>query len=91
MVPIPFVILAAALAFILGVIVTRRKSGGSTVVWEAPPSGAAYEAAAADPQLRTLLEQKQLIGAIKRYRELTGAGLKESKEAVEAMQRSSQP
>ncbi len=89
MVSIPVVILVAALAFMAGVIVTRRKSS-NTVVWQAPPSGAAYDAAAADPQLRTLLEQKQIIGAIKRYRELTGAGLKEGKEAVEAMQRSTQ-
>ena len=36
----------------------------------------------------SLLEQGQKIGAIKLYRERTGVGLKEAKDAVEAIQRS---
>jgi ribosomal protein L7/L12 len=43
--------------------------------------------AARDPVLRGHLEREQLIEAIKRYRELTGVGLKEAKEAVEALRR----
>ena len=77
----------ALVAFALGVFTARRRAD-TNVVWEAPRTGPEHEAAIADPQLLSLLQQKQLIPAIKRYRELTGAGLKESKDAVEALQRS---
>jgi ribosomal protein L7/L12 len=79
----------AVLAFVLGVFTARRRSSSNTkVIWESTPQpSVAHEAAIADPELRTFLEQKQLISAIKRYRELTGSGLKESKDAVEALQR----
>ena len=40
---------------------------------------------AQDPQLREALAQGKKILAIKRYRELTGASLMESKQAVDAM------
>jgi ribosomal protein L7/L12 len=76
----------ALLALAVGMLAARRRSN-ETVIWEAPRSSPAHDAAIADAQLRTLLEQKQLIAAIKRYRELTGAGLKESKDAVDALQR----
>ena len=76
----------AVLAFAIGVFAARRRSN-EKVIWEAPPSSAAHDAAIADPQLLSLLQQKQLISAIKRYRQLTGSGLKESKDAVEALQR----
>ena len=84
---ISVVIAVAVLAFTLGVFAARRSSR-EKVIWEAPLSGAAHDAAIADPQLRSLLEQKETIAAIKRYRELTGSGLKESKDAVDALQRS---
>ena len=76
----------AAIAFVIGVLTGRRRSN-TKVIWEAPRTGPAHDAAIADPDLRALLDQKQLIPAIKRYRELTGSGLKESKDAVEALQR----
>lgn len=76
----------AVLAFALGVLAARRRSK-ETVIWESPRSSAAHDAAIADAQLLALLQQKQLIAAIKRYRQLTGSGLKESKDAVEALQR----
>jgi len=83
-----YLIFAAVLAFAFGVITMRRRSS-TKVIWEAPPqTGAAHEAAIADPQLLAFIQQKQLIDAIKRYRELTGVGLKESKDAVEALDRS---
>jgi ribosomal protein L7/L12 len=79
----------ALLAFAIGVFTARRRADTSTkVIWESPRTGADHEAAIADPELLTLLEQQQLIPAIKRYRELTGSGLKDSKEAVESLQRS---
>ena len=43
--------------------------------------------AAQDPELRGHLERGRLIEAIKRYRVLTGVGLREAKEAVEALRR----
>jgi hypothetical protein len=49
-----------------------------------PPSGELAN------QLEALLRRGNLIGAIKRYREHTGRGLKESKEAVEAFARERQ-
>jgi ribosomal protein L7/L12 len=78
----------AVIAFVLGAWLTRRRSD-TKVIWEVTPqSSPAHDTAIADPQLLALLQQKQLISAIKRYRDLTGAGLKESKDAVEALQRS---
>ena len=38
-------------------------------------------------QIRELITQNNLIAAIKLYREATGVGLKEAKDAVEAIQR----
>jgi len=40
-----------------------------------------------DTELTRYLESGQLINAIKRYRDLTGVGLREAKEAVAALQR----
>ena len=87
---VSYSVLAAVALFslVLGVFLARRRSD-TKVIWEAAPqTGAAHDAAIADPQLLAMLEQKQLIGAIRRYRDLTGTGLKESKDAVEALQRS---
>lgn len=80
-------LIVAVLAIVFGVITARRRSN-SKAVWEAAPqTGAAHDAAIADPELLAMLEQKQLIAAIARYRELTGVGLEEAKDAVEALQR----
>jgi ribosomal protein L7/L12 len=76
----------AAIAYVIGVLTGRRRPS-TKVIWEAPRSGPEHDAAIADPELRALLAQKQLIPAIKRYRQLTGSGLKESKDAVDALQR----
>ena len=40
-----------------------------------------------DEQIRELIAQGNLIAAIKLYREMTGVGLAEAKDAVEAIQR----
>ena len=45
----------------------------------------------AEAQVRAALASRRKIEAIKIYREVTGLGLKESKEAVEAMQRGTTP
>src|SRR4051812_11733731 len=52
---------------------------------QAPPSR--QDDRSLQDQLASLLEQGRKIEAIKVYRERTGAGLMESKDAVEAMQR----
>ena len=39
------------------------------------------------PEIGTLIDQGRKIEAIKRYREVSGAGLKQAKEAVEALER----
>ena len=44
-------------------------------------------AAGDDPRLIEDLERRNIIGAIKTYRELTGVGLKEAKDAVEEIAR----
>jgi hypothetical protein len=46
---------------------------------------------AAENELRRHLERGHMIEAIKRYRELTGVGLREAKEGVEAMRRQQGP
>ena len=89
MISYPVAIGIAMIAFVLGVLTARRRQPETKVIWESTPvQSAGHDAAIADPELRTMLEQKQLISAIRRYRELTGSGLKESKDAVEALQRS---
>jgi ribosomal protein L7/L12 len=50
-----------------------------------PESAAATPGADADPQVIGFVRAGQLINAIKRYRELTGLGLKESKDAIDAL------
>jgi ribosomal protein L7/L12 len=56
-------------------------SGGFGFDSDEPASVSAAE----DPRLIELLQTGNKIGAIKLYRELTGAGLKEAKDAVEEM------
>jgi large subunit ribosomal protein L7/L12 len=77
----------AVLAIVFGVITARRRSNSKAAEGGAPPTGAAHDAAIADPELLAMLAQKQMIDAIRRYRELTGVGLAEAKDAVEALER----
>jgi ribosomal protein L7/L12 len=53
---------------------------------QAPPASPVGDRAFED-EVATLLERGQKIEAIKRYRERTGVGLKEAKDAVEAIWR----
>lgn len=85
--------LAAALAvvaFLLGLTIGRRSSGSASVVWTDAKADAAGPRlapaeAAADAEVVELMRRGRKIEAIKRYRQLTGLGLKESKAAVERM------
>ena len=80
-------VVAVIAAYLAGLLVGRTRHGRQ-VVWE---DGAArnesHKAAAADPEVQRHLAEGQLIAAIKRYRTLTGSGLKEAKDAVDALQR----
>lgn len=71
------IIMAIILAIVFAAIARRRLE--STPVRPVEMDWDAFN----DPQIQTSIEQGQKIEAIKRYRELTGAGLKESKEAIE--------
>ena len=76
----PVVGLLLLLAFAIGYAVGRRRPD-RTVVWSAatPPI--------ASPDVEALIRQGRTIDAIRRYRELHGTGLKEAKDAVEALAR----
>ncbi|MBL8933136.1 MAG: ribosomal protein L7/L12 [Archangium sp.] len=52
---------------------------------QTPPRTITSEMAVDDAELRGHLTSGRLIEAIKRYRELTGLGLKESKDAIESL------
>ena len=79
----------AAVAFALGIGIGRRSSRRRTVVWReerSRPSSAGH-AEIEDAEIDELLRRDQLIAAIKRYRELSGLGLREAKDAMEARRR----
>ncbi len=70
---------------LIGVIVVLAGNRGVEVITlKAPPPGQPTLGADSSPE--QLLRAGRKLEAIKRYRELTGVGLKEAKDAVEAMQ-----
>jgi ribosomal protein L7/L12 len=60
-------------------IAPRESAGGG---WWGDDKGEPLDPAS-DPEIQDLLAKGNEIQAIKRYRELTGLGLKEAKEAIE--------
>jgi ribosomal protein L7/L12 len=72
------------LAFALRMMLRRRDRGTELIVTEA--RGHRYEGPLED-QLLALVRQRKKIYAIKLLRERTGVGLKEAKDAVEALER----
>jgi len=72
----------AALAFLAGVWVGRRAPGREPT--PIPPPAEPPPAEILE-EVRQVLGRGEKIQAIKLYREHTGAGLKEAKEAVEAL------
>ena len=72
------------LAFALRMMLRRRDRGSELIVTEA--RGHRYDGPLED-QLLALIRQRQKIHAIKLLRERTGVGLKEAKDAVEALER----
>jgi ribosomal protein L7/L12 len=79
----------AVVALVIGVLLGRDRSSKRTVVWsEGPRASRSGELSpGADAETDALLRRDRLIEAIKRHRELTGVGLKEAKEAMEARRR----
>lgn len=79
----------AVAALVAGVMVGRGRSRKTRVVWsEGPRSSRSDDGTEVhDPETDELLRRDQLIAAIKRHRTLTGIGLKEAKEAMEARRR----
>ena len=61
----------------------REGAAGGGGWWGGGEGGEAVNAAE-DPEIQDLLAKGNEIQAIKRYRELTGAGLKEAKDAIDA-------
>ena len=75
-----------ALVFLAGLIVGRLSNGrrdAEPSVPKAPPRPLTPDEEA---RLQDLMRSRRKIDAIKAYREMTGAGLKDSKDFVEEMQ-----
>lgn len=82
------VVVIAVIALVIGIVLGRQRSKERTVVWrEARQIGEGSGAPVVDAEVDAFLRKGQLIAAIKRYREVSGVGLKEAKDAVEARQR----
>lgn len=88
MISLPIALGLAFVAFVLGFFVGRAGGRGTVlevrapVVAAPPPDDPDFLA-----QIHRLLHDGQLIEAIKVYRERTGVGLKEAKDAVEDIRR----
>jgi ribosomal protein L7/L12 len=68
-------------------IAPRESAGGEGGWWGGgEDEESAASAADADPEIQDLLAKGNKIQAIKRYRELTGLGLKEAQEAIERLE-----
>ena len=84
--------LAAALGFMVGFAVRGRRQRSPIEDYERQQREAARtaelrEKAGTPEEITMLLEQGNKIGAIKAFREQTGSGLREAKDAVEAIER----
>jgi ribosomal protein L7/L12 len=95
------VVIAFSLGVLIGRRDGRRQHAGApndaasrAKVIKVPPGLAAESTSASftlsaeavqDAELREHLEHGRMISAIKRYRDLTGVGLREAKQAVEAL------
>jgi hypothetical protein len=89
---ISLAVLVGIVAFVLGRM-SRPSDGGYVgqapnarqAPRPSPPPPPPGSDADADDEIRRLLAANQVIEAIKRYREVYGVGLKEAKDAIDAM------
>lgn len=84
------VALVVGLVAVAGLAMWLRR-GSDVVVVPPGPQGAAAPPGDAPAEVQALLAQGNTIGAIKRVRELTGLGLKEAKDYVDALQAGTAP
>lgn len=77
----------AVIALLAGILIGRQRKAERSVVWQEVPAPRGGVPVPNDPEIDALLRNDRLIEAIKRHRELTGSGLKEAKDAMEARRR----
>ena len=80
------------LAFVLGFAAGRRKPGRRVVWTESPRPSASFAhpvalSSSASTELVELVRGGKKIEAIRRYRELFGASLRDAKDAIDALER----
>jgi ribosomal protein L7/L12 len=83
---------AALLALVVGLLLLRYRaksvsSETSGLSWRTPPPAPDLSTLDADREITALVARGSKIEAIKRVRELTGLGLKEAKDYVDALER----
>jgi ribosomal protein L7/L12 len=81
-------LVVAMAALIIGFLLGRMTAGDKKekVVWTEPPRARAGASSDADAEIRAYVQAGQKIHAIKLYRETYGVGLKEAKDAVDALE-----
>jgi large subunit ribosomal protein L7/L12 len=74
--------------FVAGLVVGRLTAPKerTTTIYQPAPARETVADAGADAEIDALLRRGNKIEAIKRYRETYGTGLKEAKDAVEAIE-----
>jgi large subunit ribosomal protein L7/L12 len=79
--------LLLTITFVLGMIAGAMLRGRRDETPPAPPRFPPGSLPDLEEEVRRLMAERKKIEAIKLYRETTGVGLKEAKEAVEALDR----
>ena len=79
------IVAVVAAVVVVGVLLMLNRSWGSFPTRNAAPPPDLAVAADAEQELQELVARGNKIAAIKRVRELTGLGLKEAKDYVEAL------
>jgi ribosomal protein L7/L12 len=89
------IVVAAGLPVIVGLAIVLLRSGSepsretddreASPTRTAPTQAPAVQVVGGEAEIRRLVEQKQLIQAIRLHRELTGLGLRESKDAIDRL------
>jgi ribosomal protein L7/L12 len=67
-------------------IAPRESAGGEGDWWGGSDEEAGQLDPMSDPEIQDLLAKGNEVQAVKRYRELTGLGLKEAKDAIDQAQ-----
>jgi ribosomal protein L7/L12 len=80
-------VVVVAIAFGIWISAQRRRNNPMRSLEELERQGGLGRPEANQDEILRLLTTKQKIAAIKRYREMTGVGLREAKAAVEQMER----